>query len=100
MPANRARLAGLVYKALGGRVLPPEAAWEQRELYNAQFDIRRRADAAPKFVQLQEALGRIPTPKELSADRWGQPDEVEILWTHFVQAVERSLLRHSLKGHR
>jgi hypothetical protein len=91
MPANRAGLAGLVYRELGGRILPPEAAWEHRELFHAQFEIRRRADAAPRFVQLQEALGRVPTTKEFGADRWGQPDEVEILWTRFVQAVERSL---------
>ncbi len=87
MPTNREALVHLVWKGLGGEVLEDEAAWREPERFQRQWTIRRLADEAPRYVQLQEALGATPGPKELFGQRqW--PEGVEDLWPRYVTVTE------------
>jgi len=87
MPANREALVRLVWKGLGGEVLEDEAAWREPERFQRQWTIRRLADEALRYVQLQEALGIPPGPKELFGQRqW--PEGMDDLWPRYVTVVE------------
>ncbi len=114
MPANRPGFAALVFEALGGQNHSQAERFERREAERTtpltpngltpsimqmgeigpddlERMIRRLADSAPKYVQLQEALGRAPTPKELGAERWGEPHQLEVIWPKFAGAIESCL---------
>ncbi len=89
MPANREALVRLVWKGLGGEVLEDEAAWREPERFQRQWTIRRFADEAPRYVQLQEALGVPPGPKELFGQRqWSEG--VEVLWPRYATVIEEA----------
>ena len=90
MPPNRVALAALVFNAFGGEPVSGEDAWRDRERYDRQAAIRRLADEAPRYVQLQEALDRPPDIKEMRADSWRWPDGIEAIWPHYAEIVEQS----------
>lgn len=93
MPVNRVAFAMLVFDALGGQPMPREDSWQNREGYEQQWVIRRLANEAPRFVQLQEAMGRHPEPKELGVDRWNWPEGIEQGWPSYVRVVEEARAR-------
>ncbi|MGC4901172.1 DUF2510 domain-containing protein [Micromonospora echinospora] len=76
MPYDRAAFQNQVFTALGGRHVPNSRAVEDFEAYHLSFDFRRLAAEALRFVQLEEALDRPPTPKEFGAARLTWPDTV------------------------
>jgi hypothetical protein len=82
-----------VYAALGGGPpLPREAAWEDRQAFEQQWELRQLASAALRYLQLQEALGRPPTPKEFGADRirWERLGGPDLGWVRYEAAIARS----------
>lgn len=93
MPLNRVAFAMLVFDALGGEPVPREDSWQNREHFDHQWVIRRLANEAPRFVQLQEAMGRHPEPKELGVDRWNWSDGIEQGWPAYVRVVEEARSR-------
>ncbi|MEU4643375.1 DUF2510 domain-containing protein [Micromonospora sp. NPDC023814] len=76
MPYDRAAFQNQVFTALGGRHVPNSRAAEDFEAYHLSFGFRRLAAEAPRFVQLEEALDRLPTPEEFGAARLTWPDTV------------------------
>ena len=89
MPANRQEFRRLVWEGLGGEKVEEEASWREPERAELQWAIQRLADEAAGYVQLQEALGVAPGPKELFGHRkW--PEGTEALWPRYVEVVERS----------
>jgi len=92
MPPNRVALAALVFNSLGGEPVAGEDAWRNRERYDRQAAIRRLADEAPRYIQLQEALDRPPSIKEMRADSWRWPDGIEAIWPYYAEIVEHSRL--------
>lgn len=80
-----------VYKALGGTPpLPREASWRDRENYNSKWQAGRLASEATRYLQLYEALGRPPEPKEFGADRlnWENLGGLETVWPRYIEAIE------------
>lgn len=80
-----------VYAGLGGGPsLPREAAWQDRDAANRQWDLRRLATEALIYLQLAEALGAPPTPEQFKADRlrWEALGGLEVGWPRFQAAVE------------
>jgi hypothetical protein len=90
MPDNRERFVELVFEQLGGQPVKETDSWRQRELFQRQWLIGRMCSNALRYVQLQEALGRPPEPKDIGADKWGdsanRPD-----WECYQQVIARSL---------
>jgi hypothetical protein len=76
MPYDRAAFCNRVFTALGGRYVPNSRAVEDIEGNHLSWDFRRLAAEAPRFVQLEEALDRQPTPEEFGAARLTWPDTV------------------------
>ncbi len=92
MPPNRAALVRRVWEGLGGEALEDEAAWREPERFQHQWTIRRLADEAPRYLQLHEALGSPPGPKDLFGNRkW--PDGVEALWPRYATVLEAARVR-------
>ena len=80
-----------VYRALGGTdPLPQEASWRDRENYNRNWQAGRLASEATRYLQLQEALGRTPEPKEFGADKpnWDDLGGFDSAWPRYVDAIE------------
>ncbi|RGC65511.1 hypothetical protein C5N14_28315 [Micromonospora sp. MW-13] len=76
MPYDRAAFCNQVFTTLGGRYVPNSRAVEDIEGNHLSWDLRRLAAEAPRFIQLEEALDRPPTPKEFGAARLTWPDTV------------------------
>jgi hypothetical protein len=93
LPGDPLVFVRAVYAALGGGPpLPREAAWEDREAFEEQWELRRLASEALRYLQLQEALGRPPTPKEFGADRirWERLGGPDSGWARYEAAIARS----------
>jgi hypothetical protein len=96
MPANREAFVHAVWEALGGEEVDP-ITWRGAVPRNPQWTIRRLADESLRFVQLQEALDRPPTVKELLPHhQW--PEDVEALWPTYTRVVEQVRTRPSRAG--
>lgn len=93
MPPNRVAFATLVFKAMGGLRLSDDDDWRNREKFDRQTTIRRLADEAPRYVQLQEAIGRPPDIKEMRAEYWRWADGIETIWDRYAEVVERSRIQ-------
>lgn len=80
--------AHAVYTALGGGPALPEGATGPG--VNRQWDLRRAASEALRYLQQYEALGRPPTPKEFGAERirWEHLGGEEAGWSRFEQVIE------------
>ncbi len=79
-----------VYRALGGTdPLPQEASWRDRDNYNRNWQAGRLASEATRYLQLQEALGRPPEPKEFGADKlnWEDLGGLDSAWPLYVDAI-------------
>ncbi|MBC9002937.1 hypothetical protein, partial [Micromonospora aurantiaca (nom. illeg.)] len=76
MPYDRAAFCNQVFTDLGGRYVPNSRAVEDIEGNRLSWDLRRLAAEAPRFVQLEEALDRPPTPEEFGAARLTWPTTV------------------------
>jgi hypothetical protein len=93
LPGDPLVFVRAVYAALGGGPpLPREAAWEDHDAFGHQWELRRLASEALRYLQLQEALDRPPTPKEFGADRmrWDQLGGGEAGWARYEAAIEAS----------
>ncbi len=77
-----------VFTALGGDPALPEGTTGPE--YNMQWDLRRVASDALRYLQQYEALGRPPTPKEFGAERlrWENLGGEEAGWARFEQVIE------------
>lgn len=93
LPGDPLVFVRAVYAALGGGPpLPPEAAWRDRDAFEHQWELRRLASEALRYLQLYEALDRPPTPKEFGADRfrWDQLGGSEAGWVRYETAIQAS----------
>jgi hypothetical protein len=93
LPGDPLVFVRAVYAALGGGPpLPPEAAWRDRDAFEHQWELRRLASEALRYLQLYEALDRPPTPKEFGADRfrWEQLGGSEAGWARYEAAIQAS----------
>ncbi len=92
LPGDPYTFVRAVWTALGGQHLPEEDSWKDRPAHERQWQIGKLASQSLYYLQLAEALGRAPTPKEFKADRitwdsFGGPDEG---WAHYVRVIERA----------
>jgi hypothetical protein len=93
LPGDPLVFVRAVYAAIGGGPpLPPEAAWQDHEAYQHQWELRGLASEALRYLQLQEALDRPPTPKEFGAERfrWDQLGGSEAGWARYETAIQTS----------
>ena len=74
MPYDRSRLCTEVFTALGGRYVPNSHAAGDHDGNQLSWIVRRLAAEAPRFIQLEEALGRAPTEDEFKAARLTWPE--------------------------
>lgn len=80
-----------VHDALGGGPTPePEASWRDPERYRRHWDIGKLAEGALQFLQLSEALGRAPTPKEFTAQKynWELLGGEEEGWARYTAVID------------
>lgn len=79
-----------VWTALGGQHLPEEASWKDRPAFDHQWQTGKLASGSLHYLQLAEALGRPPTPKEFGADRitWDSFGGEEQGWRRYTAVIE------------
>jgi hypothetical protein len=70
--------------------LPPDDPEVYSEWTTKYWELRRLASDALKYLQLHEALGRAPEPKEFGAEkyRWEYFGGQETAWASYTAAVE------------
>lgn len=102
LPADRHAFAARLFATLGGVpfkrdivVSDREAARVQSEAQDHHHKLRRLAHEAYAFVQLHEALGRVPSRKEFGSKfDWLAPalaSDLEAAWTRYVGAIADAL---------
>jgi hypothetical protein len=71
--------------------LPPHDPDQYSPDDQKHWQARRLASDALKYLQLQEALDRPPTPKEFNADRytWSHFGDRDSAWRQYTDAIER-----------
>jgi hypothetical protein len=101
MPADRSAFVNAVFEALGGRPFNRQVVVESREAGEEQaaeqtrhHQLRRLAGDSLTFLQLWEALGRQPTPKEFGS-RFDYPGavlagDIGEAWAIYVTAISKA----------
>lgn len=85
LPYDRAALGNRVFHALDGRYVPNRLAG-QDPTYATSWSTLSIAREAPRFVQLEELLGRPPTAAEFRAQHLRWPDGLD--FERFAPVVE------------
>lgn len=75
--------------------LPPQKPNEYSPDDQKHWQVRRLAGDALKYLQLQEALDRPPTPREFNADRytWTYFGDIDSAWPQYADTIERLRMR-------
>jgi hypothetical protein len=104
LPRDPKRFAVDVLKELGGELVPREA-YEKPDTIANDERLRRESLAvlaikAVRYVQLQEAMGRRPTVRELGKAEFVRrsvdiDSEPQVAWGRFEDAIERVLSANS-----
>ncbi len=75
LPGDVYDISWTVYSLLGGTPFDRSNTYAHPETYGTNWELGRIAALVPKYIQLQEALDRLPTAKELGGERikWPWP---------------------------
>ncbi|MFH9002131.1 TerD family protein [Streptomyces afghaniensis] len=89
LPNDGHVFAQRVYTALGGTAVDNDLRMNQPEEAQRQWQLSRLAEESLRYVQLHEALGHPPTPKQFGAHRlaWPWPGEEAQGWPLFQDTL-------------